>query len=213
MARAWRWIAALAAVAVVGGFVLWRTWSGQAAPDSAPERAVEQYQQGHGPLERERDELFRAVIGVNGELAAAEYGDGGWTVGVEFRDATPRLDALLKQAMQLFTELDRTRLPLRDVTVVFRTDELKDVYGHELPDFVIGRLRLAGDELRRIDWYGFEPKNLERLAAEWWIHPEVSSDQGQQQSTQAGGQGGSGGGGAGGGGGGGGGGDQSSGQG
>jgi len=188
VARTPRWIAALGVVAVVAGIALYQTPAGQAGPSSAPERAVERIKRQDDPVRRQQDALRRAVLGVQAELAWAESSEEGWSLGVEFARAQPKLDDLLKKSMLLFRELKHVDAPLRDVTVVFRTDQLKDVYGHRLPGVVIGRLRLAGETFRRIDWYGFNPRNFELLADEWWVHPEVLAAE-QPQGAPGGGQG------------------------
>jgi len=188
VARTPRWITALGVVAVVAGIALYQTPAGQAGPSSAPERAVERIKRQDDPLRRQQDALRRAVLGVQAELAWAESSEEGWSLGVEFARAQPKLDDLLKKSMLLFRELKHVDAPLRDVTVVFRTDQLKDVYGHRLPGVVIGRLRLAGETFRRINWYGFNPRNFELLADEWWVHPEVLAAE-QPQGAPGGGQG------------------------
>lgn len=203
MARIWRWAAALAALAAVGGLLLLRNPPGQAQPGENQEQAAERVERRKDPVDEEREKLQLAVIGVDGQLVAAERTEDEWSLGVEFRDLDPKLDVLLEKALRLFTELDRTKLALHEVTIIFRSDRLKDVYGRALHDVVVGRLRLSGEQFRRIDWHGFEPHNFANVADEWWLHPEVSASKsdglGGQQSDQGGEAGDSGGSGGGGG--------------
>lgn len=202
MARVWKWVAVLLVVFAVGGYVLLRDDLGQAKPESEPEKAVEKVRRDATPVEQQRGQLQRAVIGVNGEVARVEHTDGKWSLGVEFPGVPPKLGVMLEKAMRLMTEIHRTGLEIAQVELVFRSDELKDLYGHALKNVVVAEFTLPGEQFHRIDWHGFEARNFELLADEWWVHPEVLAAEASQQGGQGGGGsgGGSGGGGSGGGG-------------
>ncbi len=196
MFRVWVWlIIALAGVGVIA-YMFFEGPPGQARGDTGPREARQQAPE-DDPVLVQRERLRLAAIGTDAELVEAVPAAGGWTVGLEVTDTAPDESRMFEQAMRVLTELARTGVPIRHATVVFRTDELKDVYGNSLKDVVIGRLRLSGAEFHRINWHGFEPSNFPRLADEWWVHPQVTTTGQQQQTDGSGGQGGSGGGGGG----------------
>lgn len=190
MARKWVWTAVglIACAAVIWAF--WGELPGQAKQETDPIAAGDKASQRDNPVEQQREELHAAVIGVNAELVEVQPSDDGWTLGVEIAEVPPDVKVMFDKAMQLFRELDRTRIPLQQITILFRTDEFKDVWGNPLKGVAAARLGLAGDVFHQINWHGFEPKNFERLANDWWMHELVAPlNEGGQGGGQQGGGG------------------------
>lgn len=195
MARKWIWLSIVLVIAGGIGFFLFKGGPGQARSDTNPIEAAEKA--GETELQQQREALKLAVIGADGQLHEARHVSDGWIIGIELKATTLHRTNMMKDALTLFEELDRTNVPIEQVTVDFRSNELKDVYGHQLHDVAVMKIRLERPTFRRINWHGFETDNFERVADEFWVHEEVLK---REQSGQQGGQGGVGGGGAGGGG-------------
>lgn len=189
--RPWGWFVLV--LLVVGGFFGFTAMNqGRGGESTEPPIALPAPPT---PLEEERTRLHIAVSGTDNRLVQAERGPEGWTLGVEAKAQDVDLVRLLDSAHTLFTELARTRAPIAQVIAVFRTDALKDVYGHQLKDVVIARIRLEKETFERINWHGFDPRNFPRVADELWLHDllmqQLASLQQQQASQNQAGQGGS----------------------
>lgn len=211
MARKWIWLTLVLVVGGIAGFFVFKGGSGQAKSDANPIEAVEKADEAEGELQEQREALKLAIIGADGQLREARHTASGWIVGVEMKAKTLHLSNMLQDALTLLEEVDRTTVPIERVTIDFRSNELKDVYGHQLQDVAVAKIRLDGQTFKRINWHGFETDNFARLAEVFWIHEGVLQQGGQQgggggQGGQSGGEGGGGGDGGGGGSGGGGGG-------
>lgn len=191
-ARRWGWLVVTALVLGGGIFGFTAMNQGRGQRDADPPIALPAPAT---PVEEERTRLHIAVSGTDNRLVQAERGPEGWLLRVEADSQDPDLAHLLESAHTLFTELDRIRVPIAQVIVVFRTDALKDVYGHQLKDVVIARIGLEKETFERINWNGFDPRNFPRVADELWLHDlliQQLSDLQQQTDQNQPGQGGSG---------------------
>lgn len=168
MKYGWAWI--LAAVLVIGAggyyFVLQGSRS-KAAPDFLIH--VEELT----PEEKLRLEIDRSVSGLGGELKQAVPTDAGWVVGAEFTESDVNLEMALETAQNVFSELARIDITLDEAVIVFRSDGLRDVYGHQLKDVVIARIGLDGSTMERVNWQGFEFLNFPRITDDFWLHDEM----------------------------------------
>lgn len=168
MKYAWAFI--LAAVLVIGAggyYLLSQQNQSKAAPDSLTE--IEKLT----PEEKSRLEIDRSVSGLGGELIQAEPTDQGWIVVAEFGESDVNLETTLETAQNVFSELARIGIALDEAVTIFRTDSLRDLYGHQLKDVVIARIGLNGRTFERVNWHGFEFMNFARIADEFWLHDEL----------------------------------------
>lgn len=192
--RGWTW--ALIGLVIGGalGFFAFQGGSGRAAPQAPRPPAAEIRVPEESPEQRERRSLSIAIHGAEGKLVDAVRTLTGWSLGVEMPQRPAQLEQVERDVLRMFREIRRTGLPVANVVLVARTDQLKDVYGHPLKDVVLARVRLTGETFARINWDGFEPKNFWRVADEMWLHDELLKQLQQrlQQESQGqtGGQGG-----------------------
>lgn len=173
MSRTWIWVSIVLLVGGGIGFFLLRSGTGQAQRETNPIEAGDKVTEGDDPLQRQLEQLRLAVIGSDAKLVDAGASTAGWMVGMEIDAQGLQLANFLDDAMGLFRELDRADVPIEQATLVFRSDKLKDVYGNQLQDVVVARLRLDGETFHRINWHGFKPPNFSRVADELWVHDQV----------------------------------------
>jgi len=194
--RSWIWALAILAVVVVGGgafamgMLLGR---GESRPPQV--QLV--------PMTPEEKELQKIkIVASGGELVEASRDAEGWTVRVTYHVKPLDPQRLHESTLRFFRELARSGVPIKESSFELRTSDLKDVWGNTLKDVPILKVSLKRETFERINWQGFEPKNFERVADDYWIHDEVKrseqkpqgQDGSENQSDQAGsGQGGQGG--------------------
>lgn len=164
------WAFILAAVLIVGAggyYLISQQNQSKAAPDSL--KKIEQLT----PEEEQRLEIDRSVSGLGGELKQAERAEQGWFVLAEFADAEVNLEVTLETAQNVFSEFARLGITFDEAVTEFRTNSLRDVYGHPLKDVVIARIGLNGSTLERVNWQGFEFLNFPRITDDFWLHDEL----------------------------------------
>jgi len=158
----WSWVLlALAAVALgAGAFAAGMMWAGEETSKvDVPKLSAD---------ERELQKVKVAASTV--QLVEASKGPGGWTVRVVQETGSLAPENAQTAAVRFFRELARTGVAVAESSLELRTSTLKDVWGNTLKDVPIFRVELAGETFKRVNWMGFEPKNLERIADYYWEH-------------------------------------------
>lgn len=189
------WVIGLVAVVVVGATGYY--FFGQGDKSKAAPESVKKIEQ-RTPEEELRLEINIAVSGVGAELKQAVPTYGGWLVHAEFTESEVDLATTLEGALKLFGELGRIEMDLAEAVILFRTDDLRDVYGNQLKEVVIARIGLDGATFEQVNWQGFEILNFPRITADFWLHDELETqwadlEMKQRQESQGGTSGGSGG--------------------
>lgn len=155
------------------------------------------------PEQKEMQEI--QIAASEAEIKEARKERDGWIVRVEQNAGETKLPKLLQQANAFFSGLSRAKLDVAVTSFVAKTSSLKDVWGNTLKDVPLLRVELKKETFDKINWKGFEPTNLPRVADLFWLHDEVKKEMqktaqngaNQQGSGGGGGSGGSGGGGGG----------------
>lgn len=173
----YRWVWVLVAVILVGSaagyYFLGPNSRGQAAPESLKQGEARTSE------EKLRLQIEMAVSGLGAELKQALPTYDGWLVGAEFIGHQVDLETTLENARKVFGELSRIDTSLAEMVAVFRTDELRDVYGNPLKDVVIARIGLDGTTSEKVNWQGFESLNFARIAGDFWLHDELQKQWGE----------------------------------
>lgn len=161
--RRWSWVVLAVAAAVIGAgaFAAGMMWGNG---EKTQEVKLPQ------PSPDERELQMIRVAASNSKLAEARREGAGWIVRVG--QESPSLDPRGAQeaAVRFFRELARTSVPVAEASFEITTNALKDVWGNKLYDVPIFRVGLGRETFERINWGGFEPQNLERVADEYWEH-------------------------------------------
>lgn len=190
MNRAWGWAFVGLVTGLALGFAVFQGGLGRASSGPGPQAqersAIEVRRPPESPEEKERRTLHIAVRGSDGELVEAERAPTGWRLGVELIRRPVRLGQVERDIMRVFQEIRRTGAPMERVTLVVRTDQLKDVYGHPLENVVLARVELSGATFRRVNWDGFDPKNFPRVADDLWLHDELLQQLEERRQAEAG---------------------------
>lgn len=166
--RSWIWGLVILAVLVIGG-AAFATGMLLGRGESRPPK-IELVP----PTPEEKELQQIKIVASGGELVEATRGDDGWTVRVTHDVRLLELERLHDSTVRFFRELDRSNVPIKAASFELRTSELKDVWGNTLKDVPILRVGLSRETFERINWRGFDPKNFERVADEYWIHDEVT---------------------------------------
>src|SRR5690625_294100 len=107
----WIWVSIILLLSGVIGFFLFKGTTGQAQPESNPPKIGDKLDEANDPIKEQQKHLQLAVVGLDGKLVERRPSDTGWTVGIEMGGVPPSMESILKDAMDLFTEIDRTGVP------------------------------------------------------------------------------------------------------
>lgn len=132
--------------------------------------------------EDERELQMVRIAASSSKLVEARRQAGGWVVRVVQESGSLDAQSAQQAAVRFFRELARTGVPVAAASVEVRTNDLKDVWGNPLKEVPVFRVELGGETFQRVNWRGFEPKNLERVADAYWEHDLL-----KQQAQQGGG--------------------------
>lgn len=151
------------------------------------------------PLQIEQDKVRIEVEGLGAKIDTLTRADQGWIMHARMDAKDTDLEKIQAQAADLFKGISRAKAEMAEVGLLIRTSALKDVYGHTLKDLPVVEIVISGSTFSKIDWSGFDPKNLERVASRYWVHEEIIklSEEKKAKEGQSGGGGASGGGGGG----------------
>ncbi|MBO8142806.1 MAG: hypothetical protein H0Z37_11660 [Firmicutes bacterium] len=193
MNRGWIWGLAGILLGTALGFLLMQgqlgragAGNGQPSSDTGPADVSSE--------ERELEALRLAVTGTEGRLVETQLTPDGWILDIEAEASGLELERLEETACKMFKEVARTGAQVASASLLFFTDQLKDVYGHPIKGVPVARIRLNGSVFTRINWDGFDPRNFYRVADEYWLHDRLKSQFNRRRESdeaQGGPQGGS----------------------
>lgn len=177
MRTGWWWVVLVVAVFVIAG-AAFTVGQLAAMPKDPPKLRLDP------PTEQEKELQEIRIVTFDGTLVEATPSPQGWTVRFEQDAKKLELESLEKQAHTFFRDLERTGIKVARTSYEAISSSLKDVWGNELKDIPVFRVELSDEAFQRINWEGFDPKNLQRLADDWWIHDEIRLKEQEKQAKE-----------------------------
>lgn len=181
----WVWGLGIGCVVVIGAVVAYLMISGGEKGRAAPGevRIVERTP--------EEEELARIrIAAADGNLREATYTGRGWIVRADRKTDGVQPAVIFDRAFRFFEDLNRVAVEVEETSVLVVTDSLKDVWGNKLENLPIARFVLSRETFERINWEGFDPRNLLRVADEVWLHDAVLEEIAKEEKGRSQGQGG-----------------------